>query len=304
MRDGASKHHTKAAKPDDVEVDADTDEDATSGYADVERDIALRHRAADDEEKAKPDKTAAAEDVDAEEDEAEPEAHITVRAPHAKSWHVAIGPNVWAASVDAHVAVGTQSIGTAIDFMQLSRNTRYGIPLLAEARYKDFSLMADFLYGVVDVTGQNQIGPVMVALQGNVSSLLVDGLAGYRVYGTDTSRIAAEARAGVRYQRTAISGSVGLADNSFSPPEIIDSGYDVLAGARVTVRARPWAFVTGTVDQSFAGSSTSTWSAGADANVVIKDRLQLTLGWRTLTQQRDAISTVMHGPRVAFQLLF
>jgi hypothetical protein len=246
------------------------------------------------------DETASVEVVDEE---------VKVRTKKRKTgmrrWHVAFGPNVWAASVDANVAVGAKGVGTAIEFFQLSRHTKYGIPLILEARYKKLSFVGDVLYGVVGInSAPKEIGPVMVKLDAEVSSLLVDGIAGYQLYGDDDSTLTIEARAGIRYQRTAISGSVGLSGSEFAPPAMIDAGGDVLAGARVVVRPFSRISFAGTVDQSLFGSSTSTWSAGVEANVRVMSRVLLVGGWRTLTQQRAALSTVMHGPRVSVQLLF
>ena len=243
--------------------------------------------------------------VEDESDEVDPPVAVRkhgVTKP-VKNWHFAIGPNMWAASVDAKVAVGGKNIGTALDFMQLSRSTRYGVPLLAEARYKRFSLMTDLLYAVVDVAGGNEVGGLMVTLNGSVSTFFLDGLAGYRFYGDDESLLSLEARAGIRYQRTVISGSVGLGNGGFSAPEIVSAGSDMLAGARVVVRPLSRLHFTGTFEQSLVGES-STWSAGAEANVRIASWLSLAAGYRTMTQQSGALSTVMHGPRAALQLEF
>ena len=143
-----------------------------------------------------------------------------------------------------------------------------------------------------------------VKLDGTVKNLSVDGIAGFRLFGGDDSKLTVDARAGFRYQRMAISGSIGLSGSGFSPAPIVDAGADMLAGARVVVRPFPRLAIEGTVDQSLFGSSTSTWSAGAEVNVRVISRLVVIAGWRTLTQQKAAISTVMHGPRVALQLLF
>jgi hypothetical protein len=237
-------------------------------------------------------------------DEAELVDAPKVRKPKGlRSWHFAIGPNVWMASVDAKVAVGEKDVGAAIDFFDLQRHTKLGVPILLEGRYKRFSFTGDFLYGVVALQGGNDVGPLMVTLDGNVSSLLVDGIAGYRLLGSDQSKLSVEARAGVRYQRTAISGSLGLSGNGYDAPAIIDAGADMLAGARVEVRPVPRFYLAGTVDQSLFGSSSSTWSLGVDANIRVS-RVLFTAGWRTLTQQKDSLSTVMHGPRAAVQILF
>jgi hypothetical protein len=289
----ASKHHDEDEDDDDDEEEVEDDEDADDDD--------------DDDDRKRKRKRARRKAVAAESDSAALDVPLEVRKRGVqkglRDWNFAIGPNVWMASVDANVAVGAKDVGTAIDFFQISRNTRYGVPILAEARYKRFSFTADLLYGVVDVAGANEVGPLMVTLDGTISSLLADGQLGFRLLGGDDKKLTVEARAGVRYQRTVINGAVGVDGSEFST-SIVDKGGDLLAGARVVVR--PWNrfFLSGTVDQSVVGSSTSTWSAGADANIRITSRVLLAAGWRTLTQQRAAISTVMHGPRAAIQLLF
>jgi hypothetical protein len=52
------------------------------------------------------------------------------------------------------------------------------------------------------------------------------------------------------------------------------------------------------------GASTSTWSAAADASVRVHKYVLLTLGWRTMTNERPNTSIVVHGPRAAVQLMF
>ncbi|HEY5936630.1 MAG TPA: hypothetical protein VIU61_18405 [Kofleriaceae bacterium] len=293
---------------DDEDDDDDDDDDEDEADDDDEVDDADEADDADDDGRKARKRARSRRKVVAAESDAELDLPSKIRKRAAKTgmrdWNFSIGPNVWMASVDANVAVGDKSVGTAIDFFQLSRHTRYGVPILAEARYRRFSLVADMLYGVIDVAGQNEVGPIMLSLQGTVKSLQVDGIAGFRVLGNDASRIALDARAGIRYQRTAITGSVDLGGSGFSPKAIIDAGSDGLVGARVVVRPFKRFSLEGTVDQSVVGSSTSTWSAGAELNVRIISRVVLAVGWKTLTQQRAAISTVMHGPRAAVQLLF
>lgn len=243
-------------------------------------------------------------------DTREPADTIEAVAPKPRNksrrWHLAIGPNVWAASVDAKVAVGAKNITTAIDFFDLSRNTKLGVPILVEARYKRFSFVGDVLYGVIGVTSEpKELGPLQLSLDGTVKNLSLDAIGGYRVYGKDDSaKISVDARAGLRYQRMAISGSLGLSGNEFTPAAIVDSSADAVAGARVFVRPTRWLFLQGNVDQSVFGSSTSTWSASGDANLQIKSRVLFSAGYRSLTQQKSSMTTVMHGPKVALQILF
>jgi hypothetical protein len=224
--------------------------------------------------------------------------------PRAKDWHVAIGPYLWASSVDADVSLGSASVSSGVDFLTLKRHARYGIEMLGEARYGRYSIYGDVLYGVVDVDADKTVGPLMVTLDGSASSLLIDGIAGYLLGGGEQEWLSLEARSGVRYQRTAISGSVNVAGADVSPAAQINAAADALAGAQVTVRPAAWFAVSGTFDMGVFGDSTATWSAATDASVRITSHARLSLGWRTLTTERPHVSIVMHGPRAAFQLVF
>lgn len=221
-----------------------------------------------------------------------------------KAWHVAVGPYLWAASVDANLSLGTASASTGVDFMEIKRHARYGIPVLAEVRYRRFAIYADLMYGVVALDGDREVGPFQVKLDGTVRSLMIDSAAGYRVAGDPQSTLSLEARVGLRYQRTAVAGSVNVAGANVSNPHYVDAAADAVVGAQVV--ARPWRPITvgGTFDLGVYGVSTRTWSAAADATWRVSNRVQLSLGWRTLTTQRPNVSIVMHGPRAALQLMF
>ncbi len=225
-------------------------------------------------------------------------------APRAQDWHFAIGPDVWASSVDAKVSLGSQTVTTGVDFMQVSRHVRYGVPVLAEARAGRLSFVGDLMYGVVDVVGAKDVGPLMVTVNGTASSLQLDGFAGYRIVGDERSLLALEARGGVRYARTAISATLGVDGSTATSLESIDGGADALAGARVFVRPTSWLDFSGAADVGVFGSSASTWSATAAAQARVTSRLLVSLGWRTLSTRRAAMEIVMHGPLGALQLLF
>lgn len=224
--------------------------------------------------------------------------------PRPHDWHVAIGPNVWASSVDANVSVGGKSVSTGIDFFQLEHHARYGVPLLAEVRYGRFSLVGDVTYGVIDVDGAHDVGPLMVTVAGSASSLMADGIAGVRVVGDEHSPFALEARGGLRYQRTAIAASLGVDGASATQIATVDTGADALAGTRVFVRPSPKLYFTGAADVGVFGTSSKTWSASADASVMIGARALISAGYRTLTTYHGLVDLVMHGPRVAVQVVF
>jgi hypothetical protein len=207
----------------------------------------------------------------------------------AKSWHVAIGPYLWASSVDADVSLGASTVSTGVDFFEIKRHARYGAEVLAEVSYGRFSIYGDLLYGVVGVNGDRTVGPLMLSLDGS---------------GDDDAIMSLEARAGVRYQRTAIAGSLNVAGNDVMPTSYVDAAADALAGARVVVQpSRRFAF-SGTLDLGVFGDSRLTWSGTADASVRITSHARLSLGWRTLTTARTNVTIVMHGPRAALQFLF
>jgi hypothetical protein len=228
----------------------------------------------------------------------------TLGAPAQKDWHVSFGPYLWASSVDANVTVGQTSVGSGVDFSQLEQHAKYGIELVSEARYGKVSLEGNLLYGVIGLSGGMDVGPLTVNVSGEASSLLLDSLGGYTIYGDDHSVFAIEGRGGFRYQRTAISASIGVAGAAVETPAKILGGTDAIAGTRVFVR--PWSrlFFTGSADIGVFGSSSSTWSVEADASVGITSHVQLSLGYRTLTLDGSAVGVVMHGPRAALQMLF
>ena len=294
----------KVAVDDEDAIDGDDsddsdDDDSDDNESDTDR-VAFASRDSNDE--------GIDDSLDRDEDSDE-----LVDAPKARKrngfrdWHIAIGPDLWAASVDANVSLGSASVTQGVDFMDITRHTRFGAAAVAEARYRRFSITGDLLYGVIDIAGAKEIGPLMVALDGTATSLLVDGIAGYRVVGKEDSVLWLEARGGIRYQRTAISGQINVSGNAVTPPQQVDAGSDALGGARVFVRP-PWMSqrfaLSAAFDTRLFGSSSSTWSASADASVRITSYVLLSLGWRTLTQDRAPVATTMHGPRAAVQLLF
>jgi len=144
----------------------------------------------------------------------------------------------------------------------------------------------------------------MVTLNGNASSLLVDGAASYDVLGDQDAVFSLEARAGLRYQRTAVDGSVSVAGISVSTPAAIDDGTDAIAGARATLRPIHWLSLSGMFDIGVVGVSDRTWSATGDANLRVSAHVLVSAGWRTLTLERSHVSLTMQGPRAAVQLLF
>jgi hypothetical protein len=260
----------------------------------------------DDEDVAVDDTDADVGDEVADEDVVL-ETRVRVRTPvtaHAKQWHVAIGPYLWASSVDANVSLGSSTVSTGVDFLEIKRHARYGVEALAEASYGRFAIYGDLLYGVVGIDGARNVGPLMVTLDGAASSLLVDGLGGYRLAGGDDALASLEVRGGVRYQRTAIAGSVNVSGADVSQQGYVDAAADALAGARFTLHPLRRFSLAGTMDLGVFGDSKLTWSATADASVRLTSYVRLSLGWRTLTTARANVSIVMHGPRAALQLMF
>lgn len=240
---------------------------------------------------------------DAEQDEGQVAKRAA--APAHRDWQVAIGPYLWASSVSADVSLGGGvSSGIDIGFIPLERHARYGAEILADVRYRRFAVSADFMYGVAAVTGSTEIASLMVTLTGNASSLLVDGAASYQVIGDDDAVFSLEARAGVRYQRTEITGEVNVAGYGFETPSSLDAGSDALVGTRAVVRPARWFFVSGLYDHGVFGASTSTWSASADASLRVSSHVLISAGWRTLTMQRERVSLSLQGPRAAVQLVF
>jgi hypothetical protein len=225
--------------------------------------------------------------------------------PADRGWQVEIGPYLWASSVDANVSLGGPvSAGLDIGFIPLERHARYGAEILAEVRHGRFAIYSDFMYGAAAVTGSTSLGPVMVTLTGNASSLLVDGVMGYEVIGDEDAVFSLEARAGIRYQRTVVNGEVDVAGLTLQSPDSVDDGSDAVIGTRAVLRPTHWLFFSGVFDYGVVGASDRTWSASADASLRVYSHVLVTAGWRTLTLDRSLVSLTMQGPRAAVQLVF
>ncbi|TMQ07959.1 MAG: hypothetical protein E6J91_34390 [Deltaproteobacteria bacterium] len=225
-------------------------------------------------------------------------------APAGRGWQFAIGPYAWISSVEANVSLGPVSSGVDIGFIQLERHARYGAEILGEVRRGRFALYGDLMYGAASVAGSTSIASVMVTLSGNASSLLVDGAAGYQVIGDDDAPFSLEARAGVRYQRTAVDGEIAVAGATVRFPDTVDAGSDAVVGARAVLRPARWLFFSGVADYGVIGVSDRTWSASADASLRVSSHVRVSAGWRTLTMERAHVSLALQGPRAAVQLLF
>jgi hypothetical protein len=296
--DTATKSY-KSRKADKADETDDSDEADEADDADdaADADDADEADDADDEVAAESD-----EDESEEIDEAPAlTKHASLR--RAKKWNVAIGPYLWASSVDAKVLLGSESIGAGVDFFQITKHAKYGIPVLLEARYGRFTVLGDMMYGVIGVNGMKELGPVNVQLDGTIKSLQFDGFGGVTALGNSESKVALEARGGVRYQRTVIAGSLGTAEMPAAPIGMVTASTDWLVGARAFVR--PWrrVFFTGQADIGVAGTSARTWSAAADASVRLPYAL-ISVGYRTMTTDNPYVSVVMHGPRIAIQASF
>lgn len=226
-------------------------------------------------------------------------------APADRGWQVAIGPYLWASSVNANVSLGgSVSTGVDIGFIPLVEHARYGAEILGEVRHGRFALYGDLMYGAEAVNGSTSVASVMVTLSGNASSLLVDGAAGYQLIGDDDAVFSLEARAGIRYQRTEVNGQLAIAGFTLQSPDAVDDGSDALVGARAVLRPARWVFFSGVFDAGVFGSSNRTWSASADANLRVSSHFLVSAGWRTLTMDRAQVSLAMQGPRAALQLVF
>lgn len=245
---------------------------------------------------------------DRDDSDASKDAGRLVRAeprPADRGWQVAIGPYLWASSVNANISLGgSVSTGVDIGFIPLVEHARYGAEILGEVRHGRFALYGDLMYGAEAVNGSTSVASVMVTLSGNASSLLVDGAAGYQLIGDDDAVFSLEARAGIRYQRTEVNGQLAIAGFTLQSPDAVDDGSDALVGARAVVRPARWVFFSGVFDAGVFGSSNRTWSASADANLRVSSHFLVSAGWRTLTMDRAQVSLAMQGPRAAVQLVF
>ena len=225
-------------------------------------------------------------------------------APTAKPWHVAIGPYLWASSVDANVSLGPTSVGGGVSAVTLEQHAKYGAEILAEIGYGRFAFYSDLMYGVVAMDGSQSVGPFTVSLDGAASSVIAEGMTGYTLVGDSHSPFAIEARAGMRYQRTAVETMLGVSGTTIVPSPQITAGADALAGGHAVVRPLRWLSLSGTFDVSMFGASLRTWSASGDASVQLGSRLLVSLGYRTLVIDRTSIDLSLYGPRAAVQLTF
>jgi hypothetical protein len=229
---------------------------------------------------------------------------VRKKAERKEAWNLAIGPYLWASAVEADVSLGSSSASAGVDFIDIQRHAKFGIELLGELRFGRVSVTGDFMYGVIGIDGEREVGPLMVTLNGDAGSLLAEGVAGFRLAGDERSLFAIEARAGVRYQRTSISGAVIVDGETVAAPSQVDAAADGIAGARAFLRPFRRFHLSGAADVLVAGQSAKTWSATADASYQIGSRVLVSLGWRTLTTERASVSLKMYGPRLAVQLLF
>jgi hypothetical protein len=246
------------------------------------------------------------DDVDSDDgSDVAPLLHVHERlARHAKDWHIAIGPYAWASAVDASVSVDGMKVDSPVDFAKLKHDIKYGGEILAEARYRRFAITGDLMFGAIGIETGSAVGPLMVSVKGEVTSLLLDSSAGYLLAGNEHSVLSVEARGGIRYQRTAVKAQVSLEGAGVAQPDVVFAASDALVGARVFLRPRERFFFTGTADVGVFGASSSTWSASLDASLRIKSHALLSLGYRTLTMDRSDVAVVLHGPRAAIQIVF
>src|SRR6476659_5934877 len=71
--------------------------------------------------------------METSDDQVEAEAPVKLRT-HVRDWQVAVGPYLWASSVDANVSLGSANVASSVDFLQTTEHAKYGVELLAEAR--------------------------------------------------------------------------------------------------------------------------------------------------------------------------
>ena len=296
----AARRHAEVVA--EVVAEVDDDDDVAPAPVAAHRKSAGRVEAEADDDAADADANADADaDADAE--------VVAVATRHeeaaAHDWTVAIGPYAWASAVDASVSVGGKTVDpSGIHFAKLDHTIKYGGELVGEARYGRFSLAGDVIFGAIGIDAGTVAGPLMVNIHGDVSAVFVDGAAGVRLLGDDHSRLAVEARGGIRYQRTAIRASVGIDGAAVAPPLMVYAGADLLAGGRIFLRPSHRFFFTGAADVGVVGASSSTWSVSADASLRLGSHVQLSLGWRTMAMDRSSVNLVLTGPRFVMQLLF
>jgi len=224
--------------------------------------------------------------------------------PSRSDWRFAIGPYVWASSVQADVSFGPIAFGVDIGFISLVKHMRYGAEATVAARYRRFGVYGDITYGAAAVSASKQILGVMTTLTGNAGTLMLDSAIGYEALGGDDAWFSLEARSGVRYQRTSINGELSAAGFKVSTPDFVDSAADFVIGARGVLRPIHAIELAGAFDVGVAGESNSTWSATIDAGLHVTKNVLVTAGWRTLAVHRARVNLELSGPRAALQYQF
>jgi len=303
----APRHHRSAKKAKrakhvvEVDVDADVDADVeldadTTAVADVDADV---EEAVADAEVSHTDVSGREPDESIHKDIGE-----QPRRTSRSGWRFAIGPYVWASSVQADVSFGPLTAGVDIGFIKLVKHMRYGAEAAASAQYGRFGIYGDVTYGAAAVGASKEILGVMTSLTGYAGTLLLDSAVGYEVVGGEAAPFVLEARSGVRYQRTTVHGELGAAGFTLSTPDFVDSGTDLVMGARAVLRPMHAIELAGAFDLGVAGDSERTWSATIDAGLRVSKRVAITAGWRSLTMYRSRVNLELSGPRAAMQYLW
>ena len=218
-----------------------------------------------------------------------------------RRWSFAVGPSLWAASVETTIMLGPVKVHREMPFAQIMQYMDGGMSGAFEARFDRFTATSSFQYGRLAASTTKEVGSGMADLSGSITSVLVEGALGYEVVGRRESRFALELRSGFRYSQLEIGGmgTLGIAGTSVSARGGIHrEGTDYLIGTRARVRLHRRVALAATGDTRIAGDSYSTWSISGDVNVRAARWLTLIAGWRVLETRSDPTIIRRSGPQL------
>ena len=245
--------------------------------------------------------TADAADVSTGDPEDEPADEPKPARKSSRRWSIAVGPSVWAASVETTIMLGPVKVHREMPFAQIMQYMDGGMSGALDARFDRFTATGSFQYGRLAASTTKEVGSGMADLSGSITSVLVEGALGYEVVGGRESRFALELRSGFRYSQLEIGGmgTLGIAGTTVSARGGIHrEGTDYLLGARGRVRLHRRIALTATGDTRVAGDSYSTWSIAGDVNVRAARWLTVIAGWRVLETRSDPTIIRRSGPQL------
>jgi opacity protein-like surface antigen len=219
-------------------------------------------------------------------------------------WHFVVAPYLWFSGLEGTVSMkGLAEVPVKVSFSDIWDNLDIGILGRFEGRRNRLGLMMDASYldlGVSVARDRPILG--QLSLEGDVRSLLAEGLVFYRAATGDSERAAwLDILGGVRYVGTSSQLKGRLPDGSdlSSTKQTID-WVDGLVGARFHVPLGSRLGLHGRGDIAAFGSDFS-WNLQGGVDVALGQRWALGAGYRHLDVDYDKDEA---GGRQLFQIKF